>query len=93
VLLLIGLTPTKLSLEGKSAMPTKAMRSPRSPAERMRLYRRRRRHGMLSVRVRLGAMDIASLVRRGYLEPEVSEDLAAIEEAADAFISDALFEG
>jgi hypothetical protein len=70
--------------------PTKA---PRSAAERMRLYRRRRRQGMLSVRVRLGAVDIAGLVKRGYLEPQFTEDLAAIEEAADAFISDALYEG
>jgi hypothetical protein len=74
-------------------MPMKVMRSPRSPAERMRLYRRRRRQGMLSVRLRLGAMDIAGLVKQGYLEPQFREDLNAIEEAADAFISDALHEG
>ena len=48
---------------------------------------------MLSVRIRLGATDIAGLVKRGYLEPGVSQDLAAIEEAADAFISDALHDG
>ncbi len=47
---------------------------------------------MLSVRIRLGATDVAGLVKRGYLEPQFREDLAAIEEAADAFISDALFE-
>jgi hypothetical protein len=68
-------------------------KAPRSPAERMRLYRRRRRQGMLSVRIRLGATDIAALVKRGYLEPQLREDLAATEEAADAFISDALYEG
>jgi hypothetical protein len=48
---------------------------------------------MLSVRIRLCATDIAALVKRGYLEPQLREDLAAIEEAADAFISDALYEG
>ena len=62
-------------------------------AERMRLFRRRRRQGMLSVRIRLGPTDIAALVKRGYLEPQFREDLAAIEEAADAFVSDALLEG
>ncbi len=70
-----------------------AATEPRSGAERMRLFRRRRRQGMLSVRIRLGATDIAGLVKRGYLGLEVSEDLNAIEEAADAFISDALHEG
>jgi hypothetical protein len=48
---------------------------------------------MLSVRIRLGPTDIAALVKRGYLEPQFREDLAAIEEAADAFVSDALLEG
>jgi hypothetical protein len=48
---------------------------------------------VLSVRIRLGATDIAALVKRGYLEPGVSEDLAAIEEAADYFVSDTLYEG
>jgi hypothetical protein len=64
----------------------------RSGAERMRLFRRRRRQSMLSVRIRLGPTDIAALVKRGYLEPQFREDLAAIEEAADAFVSDALNE-
>jgi hypothetical protein len=59
----------------------------------MRTYRRRRRQGVLSVRVRLGATDIAALVKRGYLEPGVSEDMNAIEEAADSFVSDTLYEG
>jgi hypothetical protein len=48
---------------------------------------------MLSVRIGLGPTDIAALVKRGYLEPQFREDLAAIEEAADAFVSDALLEG
>jgi hypothetical protein len=38
-------------------------------------------------------MDIAGLVKRGYLEPGVSEDMNAIERAADEFISDSLFDG
>jgi hypothetical protein len=66
---------------------------PRSPAERMRAYRRRRRRGVLSVRVGLGPSDIATLVKRGYLESEARKDLNAIEEAADTFISDSLHEG
>jgi hypothetical protein len=68
-------------------------RPPLSPAERTRLYRKRRRQGMLSVRVRPGPVDIAELVKRRYLEPEAREDLNAIEQAADAFISVSLFVG
>ena len=56
----------------------------------MRAYRRRRRRGVLSVRVRLP--DIAALVKRGYLELEARKDLNAIEEATDIFISDLLHE-
>jgi hypothetical protein len=40
---------------------------------------------VLSVRARLGAADIASLVKRGYFLPGGGEDLNAIEQAADAF--------
>jgi hypothetical protein len=72
-------------------MPAK--KAPRSPAERMRAYRRRRRRGVLSVRVGLGPSDIAALVKRGYLESEGTQDLNAIERAADEFISDSLFDG
>ena len=66
-----------------------AVRSP-SPAERMRLFRRRRRRGTRSLRIHLGKVEIDSLIAKGYLDPKDRDDLTALGEAADAFISDAL---
>jgi hypothetical protein len=63
---------------------------PVPPAERMRNHRRRRRWRRLNVRIDLGPADIDALVKRGYLEPEAREDLRSVQDAADAFISDAL---
>ena len=65
-------------------------RSPYSAAERMRRFRRRRRNGMVSVRVQLGAADIDALITNGYLNPEERADLKAVAAATDGFISDAL---
>jgi hypothetical protein len=63
----------------------------RTPAERMRSYRNRRRRQWQSVRIELAAVEIDALVERGYLDPKNRDDLTAIGEAATAFISDALF--
>jgi hypothetical protein len=65
-------------------------RTSQSPAERMRLYRRRRRRGRRVVRVEIDAAEVEALVRRGYLEPKDREDASAIEAAANAAMSDLL---
>jgi len=67
--------------------PTKA---PRSAAERMRLYRRRRRHRRLNVRVEVDGTEVDALVRRAYLQPAHREDLYGIGLAVSTFLSDAL---
>jgi len=59
-------------------------------AERMRQYRRRRRWKRLLVRVELDATEIGVLVSRGYLNPREKENLEAIQQAANDFISDAM---
>lgn len=60
-----------------------------TPAERMRHYRRRRRFKRLLIRVELEPAEVEVLVTRGYLDPKVRGNLAEIEAAANAFISDA----
>ena len=66
-------------------------RAIKTPAERMRSYRQRRRRKWQSVRIEIAAAEIDALVQRDYLDPKNRDDLAAIGEAATAFISDALF--
>jgi hypothetical protein len=45
---------------------------------------------MQSVRIQLCAADIDALIAKGYLETKDREDLSAVGQAADTFISDAL---
>ncbi len=59
-------------------------------AERMCQYRRRRRLKRLVVSVELEPAEIEVFVKRGYLDPKDRENFGAIQEAANAFISDAL---
>jgi hypothetical protein len=56
----------------------------------MRQYRRRRRRNRFLVRVELYAAEIDALVRLGFLDPKDRDDLSTIQQAADAFLSDAL---
>ena len=70
-----------------TTLPNQPTRTPQSPAERVRLYRHRRRRGRRIVRVEIDAREVEALVRRGYLEPKDREDICAIEQAANAFDS------
>jgi hypothetical protein len=66
------------------------IRSRTPAAERMRQYRRRRGWKRLIVRVELDATEIGALVSRGYLNPREKQNLNAIQQAANDFISDAM---
>jgi hypothetical protein len=68
--------------------PARAVR--RSSAERMRAYRRRRRHGLRCFAVKLGRAELDDLVIKGYLAPEKRNDRQAIELAIDDFLFDFL---
>jgi hypothetical protein len=59
-------------------------------AERMRLYRKRRRRGIHSLRTSLHVTQIDGLIRKGFLEQEDRGDLEALQRAIDALISTAL---
>ena len=46
---------------------SKQIKEPQSAAERMRAYRRRRRHGFRCVEVQVGRAELDGLVANGYL--------------------------
>jgi hypothetical protein len=65
-------------------------RSPSTGAERMREFRRRRRYGVLSIRIRLMRAYIGTLIERRYLKPEHRDDRNEIAIAVGDFIADTL---
>ena len=65
-------------------------RSPPTTAERMREYRRRRRNGVLSVRVRVARVLIDALIKRRYLKPEDRDDRNEIAIAVGDLIAEIL---
>jgi len=73
-----------------SELDNNATRQRAKAAERMRQFRRRKRYGMQTIRISLSAGDIATLVEKGYLDPNQREDLSAVGRSAKVFISDAL---
>jgi hypothetical protein len=68
-------------------------RSPSSAAERMRLYRKRRRRGMRCVRIQLDVTTIDALIRKKHLDHEARNDQKALELAIGDFIWDAVTYG
>lgn len=65
-------------------------RSPTTAAERMREYRRRRRYGVLSIRVRVARVLIDALIKRRYLKPEDRDDRNEIAIAVGDLVADTL---
>jgi hypothetical protein len=72
--------------DSSDGLPSKA--GPKSVAERMRAYRRRRRSGLRCAKVRFGRADLDGLVEKGYLSPDKRKDLHAIELAIEDFLFD-----
>jgi hypothetical protein len=70
--------------------PGVSIRSPVSSAERMREYRRRRRYGVLSIRMRLALAYIDTLIERRYLKSEHRDDRDEIAIAVGDFLADTL---
>jgi hypothetical protein len=68
-----------------------SMRLSTAPAaERMRLYRRRRRLGVRPVTVEIGPEGIEALVTKGYLKPHERQDWNEVQFAVRSFLSDQL---
>ena len=55
--------------------------APSAAAERMRLYRKRKRDGLLCVNVQLRVTEVDELVSRGLLTSEMRNDRVAIADA------------
>jgi hypothetical protein len=66
------------------------VRNARTPAERMRLFRRRRKLRRQVVKVEVDPGEVDVLVDRGYLQPKDRDDLEALAAAVTARFSDAL---
>jgi hypothetical protein len=74
-----------MTTESQSVPPSgKAL----SAAERMRAYRRRRRHGLRYVKVRVGRAELDGLVEKGCLSPDKRKDLNAVGLAIEDFMFD-----
>jgi hypothetical protein len=65
--------------------------SPSPAAERMRTFRRRRKHKYRVIRIEICPLEIDELVKRGYLDQKDRDDRRTIERAANLFFSDMLF--
>jgi len=57
-----------------------------SAAERMRLHRERRRNGMRCVTVEIRETEIDALIRNGFLNSEMRNDLDAVRDAIYAHL-------
>ena len=63
---------------------------PLNAAERVRLYRKRRRNGLHLLRVLIGKPEIESLIRKEYLKQERRDDQNAVRHAIERVISHVL---
>jgi len=66
----------------------KSANEPKSVAERMRAYRRRRRRGLRCYDVKLGRAELDGLITKGYLASGKRGDRYAIELAIDDLLFD-----
>ena len=57
---------------------TPHMRNPKTPAERIRLFRRRRKFRRQVVKVEVDPGEVDALIDRGYLEPQDRDDREAL---------------
>ena len=65
------------------------MRDPKTPAERIRLFRRRQRFRRQLVTVEVDPREVDALVDRGYLEPQDRDDREAFAADVNGCFSDA----
>jgi hypothetical protein len=66
------------------------VRDAKTPAERMRLFRRRRKFRRQVVKVEVDPGEVDALIDRGYLQPKDRDDREALAAAVNEYFSDAL---
>ena len=69
---------------------TPHMRNPKTLAERIRLFRRRRKIRRQVVKVEVDPGEVDALIDRGYLQPKDRDDPEVLAAAVTACFSDAL---
>ena len=69
-----------MTMQSRSVGPSDKAQS---TAERMRAYRRRRRHGFRCYEVKLGQAELERLIAEGYLSSDKRDDHRAVELAID----------
>ena len=72
--------------ESTATPSTNAPAAPSAAAQRMRLHRERRRHGLRCLTIELREMEIDALIRRGLLNTEMRNDPNAVVEALYAHL-------
>ena len=63
---------------------------PLTSAERMKLYRRRKKDSMMCLLIELRPIEIEILVRRGFLQAEKRNDRSAVIDGLYAFLDETL---
>jgi hypothetical protein len=66
------------------------VRDAKTPAERMRLFRRRRKFRRQVVKVEVDPGEVDAPIDRGYLQPKDRDDREALAAAVNEYFSDAL---
>jgi hypothetical protein len=64
--------------------------APSAAARRMRLYRLRRQRKLLCLTIELRVTEVGALIRKGYLSPEIQNDVKAVRNALHSFLDRAL---
>jgi hypothetical protein len=77
-------------VKARTIMSTSDRIGPPDVAERMRLYRRRRRRGMQYVRIALHVTEVDTLIHMGLLTEEQRQDADALQTAILAIVYRAL---
>jgi hypothetical protein len=79
-----SLTKLKRTLPSVDRNLSALVRQATSPAERMRLFRRRRKFRRQVVKVEVDSGEVDALIDRGYLEPKDRHDLEVLAAAVTA---------
>ena len=72
--------------ESTATPSTNAPAAPSAAAQRMRLHRERRRHGLRCLTIELRETEIDALIRRGSLNTEMRNDPIAVSKALYAHL-------
>jgi hypothetical protein len=79
-----------IAMTNTGASPVQEKTSVSAAAFRMRRHRARRKGNLRCLTIELRETEVGSLIRKGYLESEMRNDLSAVRSALYAFLDTAL---